>query len=70
MKRVISLAAIVLMVFSCKNDSTTERWPYGVNYEVFVRSFADGNGDGIGDIKGLTARLDYLQELGVGGVWL
>lgn len=39
-------------------------------YELHVRTFADGNGDGIGDFKGLTARLDYLQKLGVGALWL
>lgn len=41
-----------------------------VYYEIFVRSFADGNGDGIGDIKGITAKLDYLNELGISGIWL
>jgi maltose alpha-D-glucosyltransferase/alpha-amylase len=41
-----------------------------VIYEVFVRSFADGNGDGIGDLPGLTAHLDYLQSLGVDTLWL
>ncbi len=39
-------------------------------YEVFVRAFADGNGDGCGDLPGLTGRLDYLQELGVDCLWL
>jgi len=42
----------------------------GIFYEIFVRSFADGNNDGIGDIKGITAKLDYLNELGVSGIWL
>jgi maltose alpha-D-glucosyltransferase/alpha-amylase len=41
-----------------------------VIYEVFVRTFADGNGDGIGDLRGLTSRLDYLQDLGVTALWL
>jgi len=41
-----------------------------VFYEVFVRSFQDSDGDGVGDFKGLTARLDYLKELGIGGLWL
>ena len=41
-----------------------------VFYEVIVRSFADSNGDGIGDLPGLTGRLDYLQWLGVGCLWL
>ena len=42
----------------------------GVWYEVFVRSFQDSDGDGIGDLPGLTSRLDYLLELGVDGIWL
>jgi maltose alpha-D-glucosyltransferase/alpha-amylase len=41
-----------------------------VLYEVFVRAFADGNGDGIGDLAGLASRLDYLQDLGVDCIWL
>ena len=41
-----------------------------VIYEVHVRAFADSNGDGIGDFPGLTARLDYLQDLGVTAIWL
>jgi alpha-amylase len=51
-------------------EKNVAKWPYGVNYEVFVLSFADGNGDGKGDLKGLTSKLDYLQDLGVGGIWL
>ncbi len=39
-------------------------------YEIFVRSFADSDGDGIGDLNGITERLDYLQTLGVDTVWL
>ena len=39
-------------------------------YEIFVRSFADGNGDGIGDFKGIEENLDYLKDLGVGAIWL
>ena len=42
----------------------------GVIYEVHVRSFHDGNGDGCGDFPGLTAKLDYLKDLGVTAVWL
>ena len=54
------------------------RWARGVTYEVFVRSFQDSNGDGIGDLPGLTSRLDYLNDgdplsdtdLGVDRLWL
>jgi glycosidase len=42
----------------------------GVWYEIFVRAWYDSNGDGIGDLNGVTARLDYLQSLGVNGIWL
>jgi maltose alpha-D-glucosyltransferase/alpha-amylase len=41
-----------------------------VIYEVHVRAFTDGNGDGVGDFRGLIERLDYLQELGVTALWL
>jgi alpha-glucosidase len=43
---------------------------HAVFYEVFVRSFQDANGDGIGDLEGLRSRLDYLKELGVDAIWL
>ena len=42
----------------------------GVFYEIFVRSFADSNGDGIGDLNGITAKLDYLNQIGISGIWL
>jgi len=44
--------------------------PSGVYYEIFVRSWYDTNGDGIGDLNGVTAKLDYLQSLGISGIWL
>jgi alpha-glucosidase len=45
-------------------------WRDAVMYEVYLRSFADGNGDGVGDLPGLRARLPYLAELGVDGIWI
>ncbi len=45
-------------------------WRDAVLYQVYLRSFADSNGDGIGDLPGLTSRLDYLEWLGVDAVWL
>lgn len=41
-----------------------------VFYEIFVRSFYDSNGDGIGDINGVTEKLDYLKDLGISGIWM
>ena len=45
-------------------------WRSAVFYQIYPRSFQDSNGDGIGDIPGILSRLDYLQTLGVDGVWL
>ena len=45
-------------------------WKNAVIYEIYPRSFQDSNGDGIGDLKGITQRLDYLQDLGVDAIWL
>ena len=45
-------------------------WKNAVIYEIYPRSFQDTNGDGIGDLKGITQRLDYLQSLGVDAIWL
>ena len=50
------------------SDSTA--WPNAVTYEIFVQSFNDSDGDGIGDINGMTAKLDYLDSLGVEAIWL
>lgn len=55
-----------------KDSAPSEaRWWHGsVFYEIFVRSFADADGDGNGDFRGLTTRLEHLTELGVDAVWL
>ncbi len=45
-------------------------WRDGVLYQVYPRSFADGDGDGVGDLRGIRARLDHLEWLGVAGIWL
>jgi alpha-glucosidase len=45
-------------------------WVDAVVYQVYIRSFADGSGDGIGDIAGLRARIPYLAELGVDAIWI
>ena len=45
-------------------------WKHAVVYEIYVRSFQDSGGDGIGDINGITQRLDYLKDLGVDALWI
>ncbi|SEP52729.1 glycoside hydrolase family 13 protein [Amycolatopsis saalfeldensis] len=52
--------------------STTEGsawWRSAAIYQVYIRSFADGNGDGVGDLTGVRSKLDYLAELGVDAIW-
>lgn len=56
---------------SNQNDAQLPAWwRQAVVYQVYPRSFADANGDGIGDIRGVTSRVPYLKELGVDAVWL
>jgi len=67
--------ALVVLLLSCASavpPRANREWARGaVFYEIFVRSYADTNGDGIGDLNGLTAKLDYLKnDLGVDALWL
>jgi alpha-glucosidase len=52
------------------NHDPARWWRSAVIYQVYIRSFADGNGDGVGDIAGLRSRLGYLADLGVDAVWI
>jgi oligo-1,6-glucosidase len=52
------------------NGYTRRWWKEAVVYQVYPRSFMDSNGDGIGDLKGITSKLDYIQGLGVNVIWL
>ncbi len=53
-----------------KDAEGHEWWQHAVFYEVYPRSFADSNNDGIGDLHGITSKLDYLKDLGVDAIWL
>lgn len=66
------ILVFILLLFSCNlvtaedvTGSRNNNW-----YEIFVRSFQDSNGDGIGDLNGVISRLDYLQDMGYNGIWL
>lgn len=81
-----SLLAASLLLTACNSDSNssnppptptpeptptvTNDWHQKVVYQVFVRSFYDSDGDGTGDLAGVTEKLDYLQDLGVDALWL
>jgi alpha-glucosidase len=51
-------------------DDPNRWWKEGVLYQIYPRSYADSNGDGVGDLRGIIERLDHLAWLGVDGVWL
>jgi alpha-glucosidase len=53
-----------------KTDDPAPWWRQAAVYQIYPRSFADANGDGLGDIPGITSRADYLQGLGIDAVWL
>ena len=53
-----------------KGAITKKWWKEAVFYQIYPRSFYDTNGDGIGDLRGIIEKLDYLQELGVNALWL
>src|ERR1700723_4144590 len=52
------------------NTSNPNWYKGAMIYEIYPRSFQDSNGDGIGDLNGITSRLDYLQQLGVDAIWI
>ena len=52
------------------SSSDHEWWRQAVVYQIYPRSFADGNGDGVGDFRGILSRIDYLDSLGIDAVWI
>jgi alpha-glucosidase len=53
-----------------RRSAGSDWWRSAIFYQIYPRSFADGNGDGVGDLPGVTERLDYLADLGVDALWL
>jgi alpha-glucosidase len=68
------LAGLVLSLATAWTQAVPEKsdpwWKHALIYEIYPRSFQDSNGDGVGDLNGITQRLDYLKELGVDAIWL
>lgn len=77
--RFISILAFLFMIYSCNNkpsqrvetsSSDTKWWKEAVVYQIYPRSFKDSDGDGIGDLKGIISKLDYVKSLGIDVIWL
>ncbi|MGL1886812.1 MAG: alpha-amylase family glycosyl hydrolase [Reichenbachiella sp.] len=71
---IVWLFFLVTIISCSPKEETTQKesldYANTVFYEIFVQSFADSNGDGIGDIPGMTSKLDYLADLGIDAIWL
>jgi alpha-glucosidase len=77
MRKRLQLALLLTLLLAAaparQQSATTNPDPWynhAVIYEIYPRSFQDSNGDGVGDLNGITQRLDYLQSLGVDAIWL
>ena len=70
--KVILVTAFFLFKSNFAKGQNTDQkwWKEAVFYQIYMPSYADSNGDGYGDFKGMTSKLDYLQNLGVKGIWL
>jgi alpha-amylase len=68
--KIFLFVSIFLLLTTCRPREGRGLWPHGVKYEIFVLAFADSNNDGKGDLNGVTKKLDYLEELGINGIWL
>lgn len=68
--KLIGLAAVTALWTGATAAEAQSWWQGAVIYEVYPRSFQDSNADGIGDLNGITSRLDYIKSLGVDAIWL
>nr|BBD49475.1 maltase2 [Trilocha varians] len=69
MRTTLLLLPLLLAVVQC-DEKELEWWETTVFYQIYPRSFKDSDGDGIGDLNGITENLEYLKELGIGATWL
>ncbi|XP_023937439.2 maltase 2-like [Bicyclus anynana] len=77
MKEIFIFLAVSTYVILCagstikqENEKPLEWWETTIVYQIYPRSYVDSDGDGIGDIKGITSKLEYIKELGAGAIWL
>jgi len=66
----VAVTSTILQDHQTGIEASTDFWRTAVIYQIYPRSFADSNGDGIGDLPGITSRVPYLKSLGVDAVWL
>jgi oligo-1,6-glucosidase len=83
MSKFSALICIIILLASCNNNQTAmsdnntdtsgldrKWWKEAVVYQIYPRSFKDSDGDGVGDIKGILSKLDYVKSLGIDVIWL
>jgi alpha-glucosidase len=69
-KFVLALLAVLFALPALAQSTDSNWWRHAVIYEIYPRSFGDTNGDGLGDINGITEHLDYLKDLGIDAIWI
>ena len=80
LRRIFAAAVLVLGLSACSPWAVAQQqkvvaegrawWQHAVFYEIYPRSFADSNNDGVGDLNGIASKLDYLKDLGVDAIWI
>ena len=74
--QMLLLPLVFAVLTSCSSAQNTQNandhdwWKHAVFYELYPRSFADSNNDGVGDLRGIASKLDYLKQLGIDAIWI
>ncbi|PZC75322.1 hypothetical protein B5X24_HaOG206461 [Helicoverpa armigera] len=70
MRSILLLPVLFALAVSGESDPELDWWETTIFYQIYPRSFKDSDGDGIGDLNGITSSLEYLKEMGIGATWL